>query len=86
MERSAGASMQSLPPRPMALPPSLNTIQHSLSLNGSTNTRTHTHVINGMCVYLLMRFLFRFIFCFLLCLFLALTHQHIYVIVLLFNN
>ncbi|XP_026019609.1 uncharacterized protein LOC113020117 isoform X2 [Astatotilapia calliptera] len=33
MERSAGASMQSLPPRPMALPPSLNTIQHSLSLN-----------------------------------------------------
>uniref|UniRef100_A0A669DGD4 Suppressor of cytokine signaling 7 n=1 Tax=Oreochromis niloticus TaxID=8128 RepID=A0A669DGD4_ORENI len=35
MERSAGASMQSLPPRPMALPPSLNTIQHSLSLNGS---------------------------------------------------
>ncbi|XP_030591186.1 uncharacterized protein LOC115784195 isoform X2 [Archocentrus centrarchus] len=33
MERSAGASMQSLPPRPMALPPSLSTIQHSLSLN-----------------------------------------------------
>ncbi|XP_069021637.1 suppressor of cytokine signaling 7-like isoform X2 [Embiotoca jacksoni] len=28
-----GASMQSLPPRPMALPPSLSTIQHSLSLN-----------------------------------------------------
>ncbi|XP_051796810.1 LOW QUALITY PROTEIN: suppressor of cytokine signaling 7-like [Acanthochromis polyacanthus] len=33
MERSVGASMQSLPPRPMALPPSLSTIQHSLSLN-----------------------------------------------------
>uniref|UniRef100_A0A3Q0T711 Suppressor of cytokine signaling 7 n=1 Tax=Amphilophus citrinellus TaxID=61819 RepID=A0A3Q0T711_AMPCI len=32
MERSTGASMQSLPPRPMALPPSLSTIQHSLSL------------------------------------------------------
>nr|XP_029134536.1 LOW QUALITY PROTEIN: suppressor of cytokine signaling 7-like [Labrus bergylta] len=32
-ERSVGASMQSLPPRPMALPPSLSTIQHSLSLN-----------------------------------------------------
>ncbi|XP_074551967.1 uncharacterized protein LOC141809054 isoform X1 [Halichoeres trimaculatus] len=29
----SGASMQSLPPRPMALPPSLSTIQHSLSLN-----------------------------------------------------
>ncbi|KAF1380241.1 hypothetical protein PFLUV_G00184790 [Perca fluviatilis] len=28
-----GASMQSLPPRPLALPPSLSTIQHSLSLN-----------------------------------------------------
>uniref|UniRef100_A0A3Q3IBK9 Suppressor of cytokine signaling 7 n=1 Tax=Monopterus albus TaxID=43700 RepID=A0A3Q3IBK9_MONAL len=34
MERSAGASMQSLPPHPLALPPSLSTIQHSLSLNG----------------------------------------------------
>ncbi|XP_070787157.1 suppressor of cytokine signaling 7-like [Enoplosus armatus] len=33
MERSVGASMQSLPPRPLVLPPSLNTIQHSLSLN-----------------------------------------------------
>ncbi|KAM3598332.1 uncharacterized protein V6R79_016786 [Siganus canaliculatus] len=33
MERSAGASMQSLPPRPLTLPPSLSTIQHSLSLN-----------------------------------------------------
>ncbi|XP_040918742.1 uncharacterized protein LOC121198565 isoform X2 [Toxotes jaculatrix] len=33
MERSVGASMQSLPPRPLALPPSLSTIQHSLSLN-----------------------------------------------------
>ncbi|XP_075310547.1 suppressor of cytokine signaling 7-like isoform X2 [Odontesthes bonariensis] len=33
MERSFGASMQSLPPRPLALPPSLSTIQHSLSLN-----------------------------------------------------
>ncbi|KAG7219080.1 hypothetical protein INR49_019342, partial [Caranx melampygus] len=33
-ERSLGASMQSLPPRPLALPPPLNTIQHSLSLNG----------------------------------------------------
>ncbi|XP_026204153.1 uncharacterized protein LOC113154261 isoform X2 [Anabas testudineus] len=33
MERSAGASMQSLPPRPLVLPPSLSTIQHSLSLN-----------------------------------------------------
>nr|XP_019965172.1 PREDICTED: suppressor of cytokine signaling 7-like [Paralichthys olivaceus] len=32
-ERSVGASMQSLPPRPLALPPSLSTIQHSLSLN-----------------------------------------------------
>ncbi|XP_041813029.1 suppressor of cytokine signaling 7-like isoform X1 [Chelmon rostratus] len=32
MERSVGASMQSLPPRPLVLPPSL-TIQHSLSLN-----------------------------------------------------
>ncbi|KAK2833941.1 hypothetical protein Q5P01_017830 [Channa striata] len=32
MER-VGASMQSLPPRPLALPPSLSTIQHSLSLN-----------------------------------------------------
>ncbi|XP_034566844.1 suppressor of cytokine signaling 7-like isoform X2 [Notolabrus celidotus] len=32
-ERSVGASMQSLPPRPMALPPTLSTIQHSLSLN-----------------------------------------------------
>uniref|UniRef100_A0A3P8SH09 Suppressor of cytokine signaling 7 n=1 Tax=Amphiprion percula TaxID=161767 RepID=A0A3P8SH09_AMPPE len=36
MERSVGASMQSLPPRPMALPSSLSTIQHSLSLNGKT--------------------------------------------------
>ncbi|XP_041859296.1 uncharacterized protein LOC121651289 isoform X2 [Melanotaenia boesemani] len=33
MERSVGASMQSLPPRPMALPPSFSNIQHSLSLN-----------------------------------------------------
>ncbi|XP_068191927.1 suppressor of cytokine signaling 7 isoform X2 [Antennarius striatus] len=33
MERGVGASMQSLPPRPLALPPSLSTIQHSLSLN-----------------------------------------------------
>ncbi|XP_013878570.1 suppressor of cytokine signaling 7 [Austrofundulus limnaeus] len=33
MERTAGASMQSLPPRPLALPPSLSAIQHSLSLN-----------------------------------------------------
>ncbi|XP_053195023.1 suppressor of cytokine signaling 7-like [Scomber japonicus] len=33
LERSVGASMQSLPPRPLALPPSLSTIQHSLSLN-----------------------------------------------------
>ncbi|XP_059203313.1 suppressor of cytokine signaling 7-like isoform X2 [Centropristis striata] len=33
MERGVGASMQSLPPRPLALPPSLNAIQHSLSLN-----------------------------------------------------
>ncbi|XP_073350244.1 uncharacterized protein [Pagrus major] len=33
MERSVGASMQSLPPRPLALPPSLSAIQHSLSLN-----------------------------------------------------
>ncbi|XP_044037143.1 suppressor of cytokine signaling 7-like isoform X2 [Siniperca chuatsi] len=33
MERSVGASMQSLPPRPLVLPPSLSTIQHSLSLN-----------------------------------------------------
>ncbi|XP_028268076.1 uncharacterized protein LOC114440026 isoform X2 [Parambassis ranga] len=33
MERSVGASLQSLPPRPLALPSSLNTIQHSLSLN-----------------------------------------------------
>uniref|UniRef100_A0A8C6MAG9 Suppressor of cytokine signaling 7 n=1 Tax=Nothobranchius furzeri TaxID=105023 RepID=A0A8C6MAG9_NOTFU len=32
-ERTGGASMQSLPPRPMALPSSLSTIQHSLSLN-----------------------------------------------------
>ncbi|XP_014916682.1 suppressor of cytokine signaling 7-like isoform X1 [Poecilia latipinna] len=32
-ERSAGASMQSLPPRPLALHPTLSTIQHSLSLN-----------------------------------------------------
>ncbi|XP_049600329.1 suppressor of cytokine signaling 7-like isoform X1 [Syngnathus scovelli] len=30
-----GASMQSLPPRPMGVPPSLSTIQHSLSLNDS---------------------------------------------------
>ncbi|XP_051905043.1 suppressor of cytokine signaling 7-like isoform X1 [Hippocampus zosterae] len=30
-----GASMQSLPPRPMGAPPSLSTIQHSLSLNDS---------------------------------------------------
>ncbi|XP_078017290.1 uncharacterized protein LOC117268605 isoform X1 [Epinephelus lanceolatus] len=30
---SVGASMQSLPPRPLALPPSISTIQHSLSLN-----------------------------------------------------
>nr|XP_046272476.1 uncharacterized protein LOC124073946 isoform X2 [Scatophagus argus] len=33
LERSVGASMQSLPPRPLALPPPLSTIQHSLSLN-----------------------------------------------------
>ncbi|XP_034045967.1 uncharacterized protein LOC117527642 [Thalassophryne amazonica] len=33
LEHSVGASMQSLPPRPLALPPSLSTIQHSLSLN-----------------------------------------------------
>ncbi|XP_038566013.1 LOW QUALITY PROTEIN: suppressor of cytokine signaling 7-like [Micropterus salmoides] len=33
MERSVGASMQSLPPRPLVLPTSLSTIQHSLSLN-----------------------------------------------------
>ncbi|KAM9843245.1 uncharacterized protein ACBR49_012466 [Aulostomus maculatus] len=33
LERGVGASMQSLPPRPLALPPSLSTIQHSLSLN-----------------------------------------------------
>ncbi|XP_038161577.1 suppressor of cytokine signaling 7-like isoform X1 [Cyprinodon tularosa] len=33
MEHSTGASMQSLPPRTMALPPTLSTIQHSLSLN-----------------------------------------------------
>ncbi|XP_076015543.1 uncharacterized protein LOC143007924 isoform X2 [Genypterus blacodes] len=31
--QQAGASMQSLPPRPLALPPPLSTIQHSLSLN-----------------------------------------------------
>ncbi|XP_077413132.1 suppressor of cytokine signaling 7-like isoform X1 [Vanacampus margaritifer] len=30
-----GASMQSLPPRPIGAPPSLSTIQHSLSLNDS---------------------------------------------------
>lgn len=35
MERNAGTSMQSLPPRPLALPPSLSAIQHSLSLNGT---------------------------------------------------
>ncbi|XP_053298682.1 suppressor of cytokine signaling 7 isoform X1 [Pleuronectes platessa] len=34
-EQSVGTSMQSLPPRPLALPPSLSTIQHSLSLNDS---------------------------------------------------
>ncbi|KAM9393139.1 uncharacterized protein KZ484_004361 [Pholidichthys leucotaenia] len=33
MERSVGASMRSLPPQPLALPASLSTIQHSLSLN-----------------------------------------------------
>ncbi|XP_056143921.1 uncharacterized protein LOC130119444 [Lampris incognitus] len=33
LEHSVGASMQSLPPRPLALPQSLSTIQHSLSLN-----------------------------------------------------
>uniref|UniRef100_A0A4W6C4R0 Suppressor of cytokine signaling 7 n=1 Tax=Lates calcarifer TaxID=8187 RepID=A0A4W6C4R0_LATCA len=33
LERGVGASMQSLPPRPLALPPPLSTIQHSLSLN-----------------------------------------------------
>ncbi|XP_068605483.1 suppressor of cytokine signaling 7 [Brachionichthys hirsutus] len=33
VERGVGASMQSLPPRPLALPSSLSTIQHSLSLN-----------------------------------------------------
>ncbi|XP_027132041.1 suppressor of cytokine signaling 7 [Larimichthys crocea] len=33
MEHSVGASMQSLPLRPLGLPPSLSTIQHSLSLN-----------------------------------------------------
>uniref|UniRef100_A0A665WXA2 Suppressor of cytokine signaling 7 n=1 Tax=Echeneis naucrates TaxID=173247 RepID=A0A665WXA2_ECHNA len=32
-ECNVGASMQSLPPRPLVLPPSLSTIQHSLSLN-----------------------------------------------------
>ncbi|KAK0148361.1 Suppressor of cytokine signaling 7 [Merluccius polli] len=31
--RNMGASLQSLPPRPLALPPSISTIQHSLSLN-----------------------------------------------------
>uniref|UniRef100_A0A8D3BN27 Suppressor of cytokine signaling 7 n=1 Tax=Scophthalmus maximus TaxID=52904 RepID=A0A8D3BN27_SCOMX len=30
---NVGASLQSLPPRPLVLPPSLSTIQHSLSLN-----------------------------------------------------
>lgn len=33
LERSVGASMQSLPPRTLALNPTLSTIQHSLSLN-----------------------------------------------------
>ncbi|XP_029944814.1 suppressor of cytokine signaling 7-like isoform X2 [Salarias fasciatus] len=33
MEPNVGASMQSLPPRPLVLHPSLSTIQHSLSLN-----------------------------------------------------
>ncbi|KAM6957735.1 LOW QUALITY PROTEIN: uncharacterized protein FYW47_011834 [Aplochiton taeniatus] len=33
LDQGGGASMQSLPPRPQALPPSLNPIQHSLSLN-----------------------------------------------------
>ncbi|KAG7272709.1 hypothetical protein CRUP_029648 [Coryphaenoides rupestris] len=33
LERNVGASLQSLPPRPLALPPSISTIQHSLSLN-----------------------------------------------------
>ncbi|KAM4535795.1 uncharacterized protein V3H82_025477 isoform 1-T1 [Fundulus diaphanus] len=33
MDRTAGASMQSLPPRPVAPNPTLSTIQHSLSLN-----------------------------------------------------
>lgn len=40
-ERGVGASMQSLPPRPLALNPSLSTIQHSLSLNGEANSCTH---------------------------------------------
>ncbi|XP_029014358.1 uncharacterized protein LOC114860151 isoform X2 [Betta splendens] len=34
MERSMGASMQSLPPRPLALPSTHTAMQHSLSLNG----------------------------------------------------
>ncbi|KAM6904658.1 LOW QUALITY PROTEIN: uncharacterized protein FYW49_014723 [Xenentodon cancila] len=33
MEHIGGTSMQSLPPRPLVLPPSLSNIQHSLSLN-----------------------------------------------------
>ncbi|CAL8264931.1 unnamed protein product [Gadus morhua 'NCC'] len=33
LERNMGVSLQSLPPRPLALPPSISTIQHSLSLN-----------------------------------------------------
>lgn len=43
-EHSVGASMQSLPPRPLALPPSLSTIQHSLSLNGDIMFLRRRHV------------------------------------------
>ncbi|XP_075871456.1 suppressor of cytokine signaling 7-like isoform X2 [Nelusetta ayraudi] len=38
-QRSGGASMQSLPPRPLALTPPFSTIQHSLSLNDSSFLR-----------------------------------------------
>lgn len=33
LDRGGGASMQSLPPRPLVLPPNLSSIHHSLSLN-----------------------------------------------------
>jgi len=48
LERNVGASLQSLPPRPLALPPSISTIQHSLSLNGEGHSHMNSFLITSL--------------------------------------